>query len=119
VGIFHCPNHGWPGPANLPTQNIENPILTIIKLHSISSSLASSAITMITEIAIFELAASADLSDATSPTTSTIRDFLASVTAAKGAHSAYFGQFIEKPETVIMFIDWDSAAAHKQFVATV
>ena len=73
---------------------------------------------MITEIVTFELAAPANLSIATSPTASTIRAFLSSVTAAEGAHTAYFGQFDEKPETAVMFIDWDSVAAHKQFMTT-
>ncbi|OBT64683.1 hypothetical protein VE03_05906 [Pseudogymnoascus sp. 23342-1-I1] len=73
---------------------------------------------MITEIATLELAAPADLSDPSSPTTSTIRTFLTAVLAADGAHAAYFGQSVEKPDIVIIFIDWDSTDAHHQFLAS-
>ncbi|KFY27209.1 hypothetical protein V493_03641 [Pseudogymnoascus sp. VKM F-4281 (FW-2241)] len=73
---------------------------------------------MITEIATFKLTSPADFSDAESPTASTIRTFLAAVLATEGAHAAYFGQVAESPDTVIIFIDWDSTEAHNQFLAS-
>lgn len=73
---------------------------------------------MITEIATFELSAPADFSNTTCPTASIIREFLASTKTVGGAKSAYVGQTNEKPETILMFIDWDSSDAHKQFMAT-
>lgn len=73
---------------------------------------------MITEVAIFELASPANVSDPSSPTASTIRTFLTAVLAADGAHAAYFSQSAEEPDTVVMFIDWDSTDAHNRFLAS-
>ncbi|KFY36031.1 hypothetical protein V495_07959, partial [Pseudogymnoascus sp. VKM F-4514 (FW-929)] len=74
---------------------------------------------MITEIATFSLLTPADLSDPSSPTTSIIRAFLSAILAADGgAHAAFFGQSVEKADTVVLFIDWDSAEAHRQFLAS-
>jgi len=63
---------------------------------------------MITEIITFQLQANADLADLGSPATTLIRKFLAVELATHGAQNAYYGQFIEKPETAIVFLDWDS-----------
>ncbi|MCJ1317233.1 hypothetical protein MMC15_002556 [Xylographa vitiligo] len=71
---------------------------------------------MITEIVTFQLKGEATLPDSSSPARKVIRDFLTLVLAALGARSAYYGQFIEKPEIVIMFIGWDSIDDHKSFM---
>ena len=71
---------------------------------------------MITEIVTFQLKGEATLPDPSSPARKVIRDFLTLVLAALGARSAYYGQFIEKPEIVIMFIGWDSIDDHKSFM---
>ncbi|MCJ1376983.1 hypothetical protein MMC17_000073 [Xylographa soralifera] len=73
---------------------------------------------MITEIVTFQLKGQATLADPSSPARKVIRDFLVLVLAAPGARSAYYGQFIEKAETVIMFIGWDSIDDHKTFMGS-
>ncbi|OBT55840.1 hypothetical protein VE04_03756 [Pseudogymnoascus sp. 24MN13] len=74
---------------------------------------------MITEIATFELTSPDDLSDPSSTTRSTICAFLTAVlTTDSGARAAYFGQSAENPDTVILFIDWDSTDAHHRFLAS-
>jgi hypothetical protein len=46
-----------------------------------------------------------------------IREFLVPELAAHGAHHAYYGQFIE-PETVIIFVEWDSIDDQKKFMSS-
>lgn len=71
---------------------------------------------MITEKVTFQLRADASLADPSSPASRVIRDFLAPELAAHGAHHAYYGQFIEKTEMVIIFVEWDSIDDHKKFM---
>ncbi|KFX90627.1 hypothetical protein O988_08110 [Pseudogymnoascus sp. VKM F-3808] len=85
----------------------------------ISQSSSTPPTRMITEIATFSLLTPADLSDPSSPTTSTIRIFLSAILAADGgAHAAFFGQSVEKVDTVVLFIDWDSSEAHRELLAS-
>ena len=71
---------------------------------------------MVTEIVTFSLKADASLSDPTSPASKLVLDFLAPEVAAHGAHNAYYGQYIEKPEIGIIFVNWDSLESHKKFM---
>lgn len=72
---------------------------------------------MVTEIITFRLKADASLSDPSSPASKVVADFLAPETAPHGARSAYYGQYIEKPERGIIFRNWDSLEAHKEFMS--
>lgn len=72
---------------------------------------------MVTEILTFRLKADASLSDPASPASKVVVDFLAPGFASHGAHNAYYGQYIEKPETGIIFRNWDSIEAHKNFMS--
>ena len=71
---------------------------------------------MITEIATFQLNSSTDLSEPNSPAGKVIRDRLIPEHIANGAIQVYYGQFIEKPDTAIMFVQWDSYDDRKRFV---
>ena len=73
---------------------------------------------MVTEIITFGLKADADLSDPSSPARKLVVDFLVAELAAPGARNAYYGQYIEKPETAILFVNWDSLEAHKKFMSS-
>lgn len=73
---------------------------------------------MVTEIVTFSLKADASLSDPSSPASKVVADFLAPELAAHGAHNAYYGRYIEKPETGIIFVNWDSLEAHKKFMSS-
>ena len=73
---------------------------------------------MVTEIVTFSLKADADLSDPNSPASKLVVDFLVAELAAPGAHNAYYGQYIEKPEAAILFVNWDSLEAHKKFMSS-
>ena len=70
---------------------------------------------MITEIVTFQLKASANLSDSTSPTTQAIRRSLSVVLDKSEAPSAYYGQPKDKPDTVVLFVNWPSNDEHEQF----
>ena len=59
---------------------------------------------MITEIVILPLKASADTSDPSSSAGKAIREILVPELRAQGARSAYYGQFIEKPDTAVVLI---------------
>lgn len=72
---------------------------------------------MVTEIITFCLKADASLSDPSSPASKVVANFLATGFAPHGAHNAYYGQYIEKPETGIIFRNWDSLEAHKKFMS--
>lgn len=73
---------------------------------------------MITEIVTFQLNTSTTLSDPTSPAGTIIREVLMTKLTANGAHHGYYGQFIEKPDTAIIFIHWDSLDDHKKFISS-
>ncbi|KAI4162888.1 MAG: hypothetical protein LQ342_003399 [Letrouitia transgressa] len=70
---------------------------------------------MITEIVTFQLQASADLGDINSPTTQAIRSSLSVVLADSKAPSAYYGQFLKRPDTAILFVNWPSNNEHERF----
>ncbi|KAL8965452.1 MAG: hypothetical protein Q9183_003846 [Haloplaca sp. 2 TL-2023] len=68
---------------------------------------------MISEIAIFEASdPNLDLSKSESPYKATLRQHLKTVLAFDGAQAAYFGQVIEKPHIVVIFVNWDSLDSH-------
>ncbi|MCJ1247046.1 hypothetical protein MMC30_004257 [Trapelia coarctata] len=73
---------------------------------------------MITEIVTFHLAPSCSLSTPDTPASKVITDFLAPELAAHGAHDAYYGSFIEKPDVAIIFLEWDSLADHQKFMSS-
>lgn len=73
---------------------------------------------MITEIVTFQLKANGSLADPGSPAGNVIRELLAPELAAHGAHGVYYGQFIEKPETAIIFAQWDSIDQQKNFMCS-
>ena len=73
---------------------------------------------MVTEIFTFHLKVDVDLSDPTSPASKAVLDVLRPELAAEGAHHAYYGQFIEKPEMGIIFVKWDSVEHHKSFMSS-
>ena len=86
-------------------------------LHIIVYAGSSISAKMVTEIITFSLKADANLSDPSSPA-SKLLDSLGAELAAHGAHNAYYGQYIEKPETGIIFVNWDSLEAHKKFMSS-
>ncbi|MCJ1394839.1 hypothetical protein MMC18_007719 [Xylographa bjoerkii] len=73
---------------------------------------------MITEIVTFQMKDEASLANPSSHARKVIRDFLTLVLVAPGAQNAYYGQFIEKLETVVMFIGWNSIDDHKKFMSS-
>ena len=73
---------------------------------------------MVTEIVTFSLKADANLSDPTSPASKLVVDFLVKERIALGAHNAFYGQYIEKPETGIYFVNWDSRGAYEEFMSS-
>ena len=73
---------------------------------------------MISEIVTFQLKFNASLADPSSPASKVIRECLAPELAAHGAHDAYYGQFIEKPDIAILFVGWDSMDEHKKFLSS-
>jgi heme-degrading monooxygenase HmoA len=73
---------------------------------------------MVTEVLTFQLKESSSLADSSSPVATTIREFLKIELAADGAKQAHFGHFIEKPDTVVIFVNWDSLEAHQNFMST-
>ena len=73
---------------------------------------------MITEMITFQLRADASLTDASSPASKVIRDLLAPELATHGGHHVYYGQFIEKPETGIILLEWDSIDEQKKFMSS-
>ena len=73
---------------------------------------------MITEITTFKLRADASLADSGSPASKVIRKSLAPNFAAAGGREVYYGQLIEKPETGIMFVNWDTIDDQKRFLSS-
>ena len=73
---------------------------------------------MIMEIATFQLKESVIPADPSSPASKSIREYLTQELNAHGAHNAYYGQFIEKPETAIVFVNWDSVDDNKVFMSS-
>jgi heme-degrading monooxygenase HmoA len=73
---------------------------------------------MVTEVLTFQLNENSSLADSSSPAATTIREFLKVELAADGAKQAHFGHFIEKPDTVVIFVGWDSLEAHQKFIKT-
>ena len=73
---------------------------------------------MVTEIVTFSLKADANLSDPSSPASKLVVDFLVAERTAHGAHNAYYGQYMEKPETGILVVNWDSLEAHKESMSS-
>ena len=73
---------------------------------------------MITEITTFELETDANLTDTSSSTTKILRNFLAAELAFPGAHQAYYGQDVEKPEVVFVLVNWDSIEDHEKFIGS-
>ena len=73
---------------------------------------------MTTEIAVFQLKESVILADPSSPALKSIREYLTQKLNAHGAHTAHYGQFLEKPETSIVFANWDSIDDHKVFMSS-
>jgi hypothetical protein len=73
---------------------------------------------MITEIVTFQLNEGADLADASSPASATIRDAIASDLAAYGAHDFYFASFVEKPDVGILVFEWDSEDTFRKFLGS-
>jgi len=71
---------------------------------------------MITEIITFHLAPSCSLSSPSSPASKVITDFLAPKLTAHGAHAAYYGAFVEKPDVAIILLEWDSIEDHQKFM---
>ncbi|KAL8676820.1 MAG: hypothetical protein Q9186_006695 [Xanthomendoza sp. 1 TL-2023] len=68
---------------------------------------------MISEIAIFEASdPTLDLSKSDSPYKSTLQQHLKNVLAFDGAQAAYYGQIIEKPHIIIVFVNWDKLESH-------
>jgi hypothetical protein len=73
---------------------------------------------MITEIVMLPLKVSADVSQPNSSAGKAIREILALELTVQGARYAYYGQFIEKPETAVIFVNWDSLDDHKNFISS-
>ena len=73
---------------------------------------------MITEIATFYLKEVGSLAELNSSASKLIREFIAPELIANGARDIYYGQFIEKPEMAILFGQWESLQAHKDFMSS-
>ena len=68
---------------------------------------------MISEIAIFEASEpNIDLSKSESPFKVNLEQHLKTVLTFDGAQAAYYGQVIEKPHIVIVFVNWDNIDSH-------
>ncbi|KAL8875628.1 MAG: hypothetical protein Q9198_006041 [Flavoplaca austrocitrina] len=68
---------------------------------------------MISEIAIFEASEpNIDLSKSDSPFKANLEQHLKTVLTFDGAQAAYYGQVIEKPHIVIVFVNWDNIDSH-------
>lgn len=68
---------------------------------------------MISEIAIFEASGpNVDLANPESQYKITLQQHLRTVVAFDGAHGAYYGQVIEKPEIIVVVVNRDSLDAH-------
>lgn len=73
---------------------------------------------MITEIATFKLKSSTDLSKSDSPAGKAIRDALIPQIIANGTINVYYGQFVERSDQAIMFVQWDSLDDRNGFVSS-
>jgi len=73
---------------------------------------------MITEIVTFPLKVDAGLADPSSPASKVIHEFLVPELATHGARHAYYGQYIEKPGTGIIFVEWYSVDDQKRFTSS-
>ena len=70
---------------------------------------------MITEIITFQLKPKPSLAGPDFAANETARTQLAAELKVQGAESACYGQFIEKPGTGIIFVNWDSVDDHAEF----
>ena len=66
------------------------------------------SIEMIMEIATFQLKVSEDLSNTGSEVSKVIRQTTTPNLKKHGARYVYYGQFIEKPDVVIIIVQWNS-----------
>ena len=73
---------------------------------------------MISENVTFESKNDLDLADPSSPAREVICKFLFPRLTDAGAKSAYYGQFIEKPKTVILIVNWSSIDDYENFKKT-
>ncbi|MCJ1354018.1 MAG: hypothetical protein MMC33_004005 [Icmadophila ericetorum] len=73
---------------------------------------------MITEIVTFQLKVAGSLDDPSSSANQVIREFLMAELAADGASNAYYGQLIEKPDTVVVFVEWNSMDDREKFTSS-
>ncbi|KAI4261766.1 MAG: hypothetical protein L6R42_003041 [Xanthoria sp. 1 TBL-2021] len=68
---------------------------------------------MISEIAIFEASTPAvDLANPDSQFKPTLQQHLKIVLAFDGAQGAYYGQLIEKPNIIVVVVNWDTLDSH-------
>lgn len=73
---------------------------------------------MIIEIATVQLKVEEDPSNQNSPVSKEIQEVTAPNLRKNGARYVYYGLFIGKPNTVIVFVDWDSLDDHKLFMSS-
>jgi hypothetical protein len=73
---------------------------------------------MITEIVTFQLKADVSLANPSSPASKVICGSLVPEQAVHGAHHAYYGQYVEKPETALIIVEWDSIVDQKKFMSS-
>ena len=73
---------------------------------------------MITEIATLQLRDEDDLSSPSSTASKVIREITAPNLLAHKARFVYYGQFIEKPNTLVIFVNWNTIDDHKSFASS-
>ncbi|KAL8764895.1 MAG: hypothetical protein Q9209_007827 [Squamulea sp. 1 TL-2023] len=70
---------------------------------------------MFSQIAIFEASdPNVDLSKPHTPFIASLHQHLRTVLAFDGAQAAYYGQLIEKPHIIIVFVNWDTLDSHSK-----
>jgi len=71
-----------------------------------------------TEIALLPLVPGEYPDDAQSAPGKTLRELVEIILAQKGAQKCYWGREVENPDTLRLFVDWDSVDDHKAFIAS-
>jgi len=72
----------------------------------------------VTELAKLPLKAGTDVSDPNTTAGGVWHDTLNQVLAQDGAQRAYWGIQVESPNILMLYVDWQSHDAHKNFMAS-
>lgn len=70
-----------------------------------------------TEVATLPLSPRATIEDASSSAGKTWKSIVDTILAQEGCQHVYWGRQVETPNTLDLFIDWDSVGSHKKFMA--